>query len=97
MTERASFLSPDEVAAAQALPRGSAPYAICDVSQTQFSLARYRGGCWYARHSYTYLLEHDELIRDDVLKLVMSLRKLKAKAKRNTAPIGMPNAQGSLL
>lgn len=96
MTERTRFLSPDEVAAAQARPRDT-PYAICDVMQTQFSIARYSGGCTYNGYRYAYMPEHDELIRDDVLKLVMSLRKLKAKAARDTPPVGMPHAQESLL
>jgi hypothetical protein len=44
------------------------PYGIRGVSQTQFSIARYSGGCSYNGDSYTYIPTTDELIRDDVLK-----------------------------
>lgn len=44
------------------------PYGITNVSMSQFSVARYSGGCKFNGDSYTYLPHTDELIRDDVLK-----------------------------
>lgn len=44
------------------------PYGITNVRMSQFSVARYSGGCKYNGESYTYLPDTDELIRDDVLK-----------------------------
>ncbi len=44
------------------------PFAIGNVSMTQFSVARFSGGCKINGESYTYILPHDQLVRDDVLK-----------------------------
>lgn len=79
MTARTPYLTPDEVQAAQALHK-RAPYSITNVSTSVFSIARYYGGMGIHGCSYTYMPEHDECVRDDVLRLVTKLRKLKAKA-----------------
>ena len=56
------------------------PFGIRNVSQTQFSIARYSGGCTLNGDHYIYIPPTDELIRADVLKL-------KKKAQKNaTAP-----------
>lgn len=79
-----SYLTQSEIDALQDsdLPRDT-PYLICGVSQTQFSIARYYGGCTFNGASYTYLPDTDELIRDDVRKFVLALRRRK-KAKPDT-------------
>lgn len=56
------------------------PFGIRNVSQTQFSIARYSGGCTLNGDRYVYIPHADELIRADVLKW-------KKKAQKNaTAP-----------
>ena len=57
------------------------PYVITHVSQTQFSVSRYYGGCTYRSESYTYLPHTDELIRDDVLRWMQKKRQSKAKVE----------------
>lgn len=74
MSERTSYLTADEVEAAQALHK-RAPYSVCNVSQGFFSIARHYGGMTLQDCHYTYMPEHDECVRDDVLKLVKKLRK----------------------
>ncbi len=77
--ERTSYLTAAEVRAAQVLHQ-RAPYAICRVSEGFFSIARYYGGLTYNGCSYTYMgSEHDECVRDDVLRLVTQMRKLATK------------------
>lgn len=44
------------------------PLAFGHVSHTQFSIARYSGGCNYKGEHYTYIAAHDALIRADVLE-----------------------------
>ena len=44
------------------------PYGIANVSQTQFSVARFAGGCTFNGDKYVYNAQTDELIRADVLK-----------------------------
>ena len=44
------------------------PYGMTRVRMTQFSIARFYGGCMYNGDHYVYLPDTDELIRDDVLK-----------------------------
>jgi hypothetical protein len=56
------------------------PYVVRGVSQTQLSVARHYGGCTYNGQVYVYQPLTDELIRNDVLKCVMRLRK-KPKSK----------------
>ena len=72
--ERTSFLTEDELQAAQVLHKNS-PYAISGVSGSMFSLARYTGGIRVSGFDYTYLPAHDECVRDDVLKMVKKMRK----------------------
>jgi len=52
------------------------PFGVRNVSQTQFSIARYSGGCTLNGDHYIYLPQTDELIRADVLKW-------KKKAQKN--------------
>lgn len=79
MTKRTSYLTAAEVRAAQVLHQ-RAPYALCNVSHGFFSIARHYGGLTYQDCSYTYMPGHDECVRDDVLRLVTKMRKLKPKA-----------------
>ncbi len=74
--ERTSYLIHEEVRAAQKLHR-RAPYAISSISQSVFSIARLYGGMTYQGCAYTYFPEHDECVRDDVLKMVEKMRKKK--------------------
>lgn len=88
-----SFLTDDEVEKIQSLPRET-PYLIRNVSSGYFSTARHYGGCKYNGKSYTYIPTTDELIRDDVLKFVMNLRKkkkpVKVKPGRSLFPVDDP-------
>ena len=74
-------LSGAEFRAIQVLPQDT-PYMITGVSKGFFSIARHSGGITYNGRFYVYNPATDELIRDDVLKLVESLRKLKVKVER---------------
>lgn len=74
MNECTGFLTAAEVMAAQALPKGT-PYAITGVSSGMFSLARRFGGITLQGMHYTYIDEHDELVRDDVLRMVRKMRR----------------------
>ena len=87
MAEVTSYLTADEVQAVQVLHR-RAPYSITHVSHGFFSVARISGGMSYQGCHYTYIPEHDECVRDDVLKMVSKMR----KAPRVEAP-----TQGELL
>lgn len=84
------YLTSAELEACQHLHRRT-PYAICNVIQTQLSIARFYGGCSYNGDGYTYMHEHDQLIRNDVLKHIAKLRKA-AKKRATPAP-----ATGDLL
>ena len=87
--ERTSYLTADEVHAAQALHK-RAPYALCSVSQGFFSIARHYGGCTFQGCDYTYMPGHDECVRDDVLRLVTKMRKKQAKKPADGAePVQM--------
>ena len=83
--ERTSYLTADEVQAAQSL-RKQAPYAVCGVSQGFSSIARHYGGMTYQGCHYTYMPGHDECVRDDVLRLVTKMRKKPASKKAMAAP-----------
>lgn len=50
------------------------PFGVREVSQTQFSVARYAGGMIYNGQHYTYFPASDELIRDNVLKWLKNQR-----------------------
>lgn len=73
-----AFFEPGETALLQHL-HSETPYAIRNVSQSCFSIARHYGGCSYNGEKYTYFPPGDELIRDDVFKLVMQKRRAKKK------------------
>ena len=79
MTERTSYLTAAEVRAAQVLHQ-RAPYALTNVSCSFFNVARHYGALTFQGCSYTYMPEHDECVRDDVLRLVTQMRRLAAKA-----------------
>lgn len=83
--EQTSYMTADEVQAAQTLHK-RVPYAICRVSQGFFSIARHYGGCTVQGCHYTYMPQHDECVRDDVLRLVAKLRKKQASKKETPAP-----------
>jgi DNA integrity scanning protein DisA with diadenylate cyclase activity len=55
------------------------------VSHTQLSIARHCGGITVNDQHYTYFPATDELIRDDVLQAVTTLRKQKAALERVAA------------
>lgn len=93
MNERTGYLTASDVYIANATLPADAPYAITGVSQTQFSLARHYGAIKYGGYRYTYIAEHDELVRDDVLKLAVSLRRLAKRQAANEAKA----RQGELL
>lgn len=76
------WFTPAELEACQHLHRRT-PYAINNATQTQFSIARHYGGIIYNGDGYTYMHEHDQLIRHDVIKHVTKLRKA---AKKRAAP-----------
>lgn len=61
------------------------PFMIRGVSSGMFSIARYYGGANYNGKHYTYHPPTDELIRDDVLKIVMKIRKSESKAKKKNS------------
>ena len=88
-----TYFEPGEIALLQHLPSDT-PYAIRNVSQTQFSIARHYGGCSYNGQHYTYFPPGDELIRDDVFKLVAKTRR--AKKKKPTTKKVKPVASATL-
>lgn len=59
----------------------STPFLIRNVRQTQFSIARFSGGCSYMGKHYVYVQPTDELVRQDVLKWINEQKKEKAEAK----------------
>jgi hypothetical protein len=61
------------------------PYLITGVSHGYFSVARHYGGCIVSGKHYVYIPATDELIRDDVMKWVIKLRK-KAKKPKEEQP-----------
>jgi hypothetical protein len=84
--ERTSYLTADEMQAAQALHK-RAPYALCNVSMGFFSVAKHYGGCTFQGCHYTYMHGHDECVRDDVLRLVAKLRKKPARKTEAPQPM----------
>jgi hypothetical protein len=64
-------------------PDPDAMLGWANVSMTQLSLARHRGGVTVNGHHYTYFPASDELWRDDVVKTVKAPRKA---AKAAEAP-----------
>jgi hypothetical protein len=88
-TESTGYLSPAELLAAQELHK-RAPYAITGISQGMFSIARHYGRMTFQGCAYTYFSEHDECVRDDVLKLVRRLRKTAAIGSKADAREALP-------
>ena len=84
--ENTDYLSTAEVLAAQSLHR-KAPYSITNTSSTIFSLARHYGSIKYQGYWYVYIPEHDECVRDDVLKMVKKIRRDAKKAAQGKAPV----------
>ena len=76
-------------------PDKGATIGHANVSQSQLSIARWSMGCIIGAHHFTYFPAHDELWRDDVLKLVHGWRRTDAMARELPA---MPaQVQGELL
>jgi hypothetical protein len=91
-----SYLTTDEkMRLALEWPDMSASLGWANVSMTLFSIARHYGGIRFNGHNYTYFPKHDELWRDDVLKMVHGWRRTDAMAKE--LPALPPQVQGDLL
>ena len=75
----------------------TAPEEIHNVSQSQFSVARYYGGCTYMGQSYIYDAGQDRLIRRDVYLARLKEGKAEAKALRNAERERWTEAQKHLL
>lgn len=54
------------------------PFAICNISTGMFSVARHYGAMKFQGQCYTYIPQHDECIRNDVLKWLTKHRKRQA-------------------
>ena len=65
------------------------PFWIRNVSKTQFSIARYSGGCTLNGDRYVYLPQTDELIRADVLKWEKKAQKSAALPNNNNQRKGL--------
>lgn len=63
----------------------TAPERICNVSQTQFSVARFYGGATYQGQRYIYDPTTDELVRTDILKAEQKARKAAKSPKGSRA------------
>ena len=87
-----SYLTEDELQAAMKLHQ-RAPYALCNVSQGFFSIARHYGGLVFKDCRYIYIDGHDECVRDDVLKMVTKMRK-SMKAPPESAAVQLDAFQG---
>ena len=70
-----SYITPQEIDALQdsGLSRDT-PFLICQASKGMFSIARHYGGVKFNGWSYIYIPEHDELVRDDIVKWLKKLR-----------------------
>jgi hypothetical protein len=60
---------------------GSAAIAYAQITYTQFSIARYSGGCKVNGHHFVYCSTDDSLIRDDVFRWLV--KRLKEDAKKS--------------
>jgi hypothetical protein len=88
-----SYFTDDEKRRLQAeWPNKADALGYPNVSQTQLSIARWAMGIAIGGKHFVYFPEHDELWRDDVLKLVHSWRKADALANELPAQV-----QGELL
>ena len=59
-----------------------APERIYHVSQSQFSISRYYGGCVFNGQPYTYIPSGDMLVRNDIFNADEELKKQLAKEER---------------
>jgi len=91
-----TFLTPDEIGWLM-LSHGGQQIAWTGVSRTQLSIARHYGGIVFNGQSYTYMPATDELIRDDVLKLIMKARAAAAKDGESAGKQAAQDAQQNLL
>ena len=71
-----------------------APYAIRNVSTSIFSIARHYGGLRAYSTYYIYHPPTDELIRDDVFKLVMKWRKAAEKERKEAEKMAKAEVDG---
>lgn len=55
----------------------ASPFVIKNVSSSQLSIARHYGAIKFNSHTYKYMPETDELIRDDCLRFLQKIRKKK--------------------
>lgn len=80
-----SYLTPDEKLRVQIeMSDCNETIGYQNVSQTQLSIARWAGGCTIGTRLFTYFPEHDELWRDDVVKMVKRWRKEEKNASKPT-------------
>lgn len=79
MSESTSYLTAEEVQAVQHLHKRT-PYVIASVTRSYYSVARHYGSTTLNGCHYTYIKEHDELVRDDVLAIVKRMRRAAEKA-----------------
>jgi hypothetical protein len=63
----------------------NAPEKIHNVSQTQFSIARYYGGIKFNGYTYRYNADDDTLTREDIVMQLHDERERFAKAERKKA------------
>lgn len=59
-----------------------APFLMRNVSRGMFSVARHYGGAKFQGFEYTYNPEFDELVRSDVLKFLVKLKRERLKAEK---------------
>ena len=97
MTGWWATLTDAERAAVQLMLRPDEEFMFRDVSVSQVSIARHRGAATVLGKRYTYILDSDELVRDDVLRLVETIRKLQRKVAREQQREAAKAAQGDLL
>ena len=97
MSERTGFLTEAEVIAANLTLPADAPYGITGCANGHFSIARHYGAITFQGYRYTYIPEHDELIRDDVLKMAQGMRKAAKRLKAMVAVEEAAGRQGELL
>jgi hypothetical protein len=71
------------------------PFGITNVTQTQFSIARYYGGINFNGSMYIYCPDTDELIREDVMK--WKAKQLKAKQLKTKNKKQSENSQQELI
>jgi len=53
----------------------STPFGMTNVSTTQLSIARHYGGIKFNGARYTYFPDTDELVRDDVLRWLVKMKR----------------------